>query len=130
MKAGDTGRYSAVRRESQPHVEEVEASPLSYAEQAGRVTLQHGRFRVSLPITLALALVTCLGGYFGSRAQKPAESDPSALLLEFRTAMSTQAAAAELRSQQLDHRLDVVETNLSVIRGSIDTMRDRLNDKR
>lgn len=116
-------------RESQPHVEQ-EADVGSYAEQAGRVTLSHGRFRVSLPITLALAMVTCLGGYFGSRAQKPAESDPSALLLEFRTAMSTQAAEAERRSNALDHRLDVVETNLSVIRGSIDTMRDRLNDKR
>lgn len=130
MKAGDTGRYGVVRHESQPHVEQTEESPLSYAEQAGRVTLTHGRFRVSLPITLALALVTCLGGYFGSRAQKPAENDPSALLLEFRTAMSTQAEESQRRADALDHRLDVVETNLSVIRGSIDTMRDRLNDKR
>ncbi len=129
-KPGDTGRYGAVLREETPHV--ASEPPGSYAEQAGRtpgLSLRVGRYKVSLHLTLALAIVTAAGGYFGSQARHESGADTPAMRAEIQAALDKQAGVAELRAAQLDHRLDVLETNLSLVRGSIDSLRDRLNDK-
>jgi hypothetical protein len=131
-----TGRYSAVVRESQPQLAPslpapVQADPqtTSDAEAAGRVTVAHGRFRMSLPATVVLAALTCLGGYFASAARKPAD-DPGPLLQEWR---QENAAAVAARSQELgklETRLGNLETRIGTLQATVDGANKRIDDFR
>lgn len=132
--AGNTGRYGAVRRESQPELPpsvppKVDAQVVSDAEAAGRVTLAHGRFRMSLPVTVVLAALTCAGGYFASAARRPAD-DPGPLLQEFRTEMAAAKGERVESDKALNHRLDVLETNLSLVSHDVSALGTRVTDLR
>jgi hypothetical protein len=135
MSAGNTGRYGAVLHETQPKLPpseppiERDAEVTSNAEAAGRVTLAHGRFRVSMPAAVVLAALTCAGGYFASAARKPPD-DPSALLEAFRAERATDKGERAEELKALNHRLDVLETNLSLARASVDAVSVRVTDLR
>lgn len=131
---GNTGRYGAVLRESQPELPpsvppKVDAQVVSDAEAAGRVTLAHGRFRMSLPVTVVLAALTCAGGYFASAARRSPD-DPSVMLQEFRAEMAAAKGERTESDKALNHRLDAVETGLSEIRSDIANQSTRISDLR
>lgn len=128
MSAERTGRYGAVLRETQPHVE-TDTQTVNDAEAAGRVTLAHGRFHMSLPTTVVLAAITCAGGYFASAARKPPD-DPGPLLQEWRQENSAAVAARAADLGKLEQRLGNIETQLGAMRASVDGANKRIDDFR
>lgn len=135
-RAGNTGRYGAVLVEHQPKMPSsepprVERDPqtASDAEAAGRVTLAHGKFRLSLPQGVALAALTCLGGYLASAARKPPD-DPGPLLQEWRQENATAVAARAIELGKIEARLGTIETRLGSFQASIDGANKRIDDFR
>lgn len=129
MGDGSTGRYSAVLREQQPAIESAAppADTRTLAEEAGRVTVAHGRFRLSLPSAVVLAALTCAGGYFASAARRPPD-DPSQLLIEFRAEMALAKGERASSERELNSRLETLEAGLSDLKGSIGRLRTRVDE--
>lgn len=133
--AGNTGRYGAVLSEQQPAVRsepphvELDAHTANDAEAAGRVTLAHGRWRLSLPMTVVLAALTCLGGYFASASRKPAD-DPGPLLQEWRAENASAVAARAQETSKLEARLGTLETKIGTLQATVDGANKRIDDFR
>lgn len=101
----------------------------SDAEAAGRVTLAHGRFRLSFPSALGLAALTCIGGYYASAARKPPD-DPGPLLQEWRQENATAVAARALELGKLETRLGSLETRIGTLQATVDGANKRIDDFR
>ena len=122
---------------------------------AGQVVLGKGKWAMSMPNAVAMALIACLGGALTAWINKPQPGDPAQIAKAIQAA--TDVANAELAKQnkalldrvdgsetksarlqgaidsllamRLDDRLSAVETKIDRVQQSQDALRDRVNDR-
>lgn len=105
MSSGNTGRYSAVRHESAPHVEETDPEVLSVAQTAA--TFKPG---VRVPWVIVSMLVTGL----------------VSIVCTYMTTHSTPAdAASRSELHKLDEKFDVLTRDLAALTATVNSNADR-----
>jgi len=95
----------------------------------GQVVLGKGKWSMSMPSAVALALIACVGGAVTAWINKPAAEDPTPALKAVRDEMA--ALRAELTTQNAAsvHRLDGLETKVDRLQDSQDRLRERFNER-
>ena len=115
-----------------PLIERVERNTHPDREPSNphiQVDLGKGR-SIALPQVVALALITCVGGFATAWLNKPSPGDPTVILQTVRNEIAAQRQELATRDAALDKRLTSIETQVSRLQSSQDTLRDRVNDMR
>jgi len=96
---------------------------------AGQVVLGKGKWSLSMPSVVALALIASVGGFATAWLNKPNAGDPA----EIAKAIRDEAAKAKEERAVVDaailKRLDGAETKLDRLQDSQDRLRERFNER-
>jgi hypothetical protein len=97
--------------------------------ETGTVTVARGKWTLSVPSAVALALITCMGGAFAAWINKPAADDPTPALKAVRDEMAALRSELTTQSAANAHRLDGLETKVDRLQDSQDRLRERFNER-
>jgi len=97
--------------------------------EVGTVTVARGRWALSMPSVVALALIASVGGFATAWLNKPSPGDPSAIAKAIRDEMAAQKQEAAVQNAAILKRLDGVETKVDRLQDSQDRLCERVNDR-
>lgn len=106
-----------------------ESIPPLPSVEVGTVTVARGRWALTMPSVVALALIASVGGFATAWLNKPAPGDPSAIAKAIRDEMAAQKQESATQSAAILKRLDGVETKVDRLQDSQDRLRERVNDR-
>lgn len=95
----------------------------------GEVKLGRGKWTLSMPSVVALALIASVGGFATAWLNKPSPGDPSAIAKAIRDEMAAQKQESAGQTAAILKRLDGVETKVDRLQDSQDRLRERVNDR-
>jgi len=131
--SGNTGRYAAVLEEQSPHIdsEPPTRSKMSTLDdtiiEAGRVALEHGKWRVSMP-WFVFVVVAAIGVVAYVQYRKPAPDDPARIIQEFSVRQAQREEDAKRRDDALNERLTSIDTAISELRSDVKSQERRFTD--
>jgi len=97
--------------------------------EAGTVTLAKGKWAMSMPNTVALALIACLGGALTAWISKPNAGDPAEIAKTIRNEMLLLRQDITNAQAAITHRQDGTDTKVDRLQDSQDRLRERFNER-
>jgi len=102
-------------------------APLSVPPE--HVKLGRGKWQLSVPSAVAMALIACLGGGITAWINKPNDGDPAAIAKAIRDEMAALRSDIATQNAAIVHRLDGTETKVDRLQDSQDRLRERFNER-
>jgi hypothetical protein len=90
------------------------------------VTVGKGKWTLSMPSAVALALIACLGGALTAWINK---SDPGTIAKTLQQEMAKAAEDRKLYEDASTARYEGLETKVGAMKESVDSLRARFNDR-
>lgn len=97
--------------------------------ETGVVTVGKGKWSMSMPSAVALAMIACVGGAFTAWINKPNAGDPAEIAKAIRDEAAKSAAERAITDAAILKRLDTAETKLDRLQDSQDRLRERFNER-
>ena len=97
--------------------------------ERGTVSVGHGKWAMTMPSVVALALIASVGGFATAWLNKPNAGDPAQIAKAIRDEMAKMKEDRAIVDAVIIKRLDGAETKLDRLQDSQDRLRERFNER-